>query len=70
VAALQVTPELVLVGNDDGNIFVNTELSCFGVFRKGVMHRRLYILVILFHLDSLVSEVTVVRTCLDQAKTA
>jgi hypothetical protein len=71
MAALQVTPELVLVGCDDGNIFViNTELPSFGVFRKRVMRRRLYIMMILCHLDSLVSEVTVVDTCLDQVKIA
>jgi hypothetical protein len=61
MAAFQALLELILVGNDNGNIFViHTELSCFGVFRKGVMHRRLYIVVIAFHLDGLVNKVTVI----------
>jgi hypothetical protein len=61
MATLQVFLELVLVGIDHGNILlINTEFSSFVVFRRGVMRRRLYAVVVPFHLDDLVSEVTVI----------
>ena len=55
MATLQVPFKLVLIRGDNSDIVaVGTELTCFGVIRQGGMHWRWIIVVVLFHLGSLV----------------
>lgn len=57
MAALEVTPELTLVGIDNSDIRgIDTELSSFGVVCKGVMRRSRRLVVTLLHIDILARE--------------
>jgi hypothetical protein len=57
MTTLQVTPKLVLIRDDNGDILaIGTELTSFGVIRQGVMHWMWNVVVILFHPGSLVRE--------------
>jgi hypothetical protein len=57
VTTLQVTPQLVLLRDDNGGtLAIGTELRCFVVIRHGVLHRVWVVVVILLHLGGLVRE--------------